>query len=158
MNKKKIIFTFLIIIIIVSIISFIAFNRFNQKQNLDDNNDSTSKLTTSFTNISVQDAYNLIYNQNKDILIIDVPTKGITRYNDTHIENAMWVDDQNFFPIGLETLYGTKKDILIYDDDGDGIGKSYCKKLLNHTYGKIYYLIGGFSAWRAQNYPCWNWN
>lgn len=156
MSTKKLI-SLLLIISIAVIVSFLAYNLYIQKQN-SNNNNHISLLTTSFTNISVQNAYNLIYNQNKNITIIDVPTKGITRYNESHLENAIMVDDESHLPEGLETLFYINNDILIYDDDGVGIGKFYCEKLLNHTYGKIYYMIGGFSEWKEQGYPYWYWN
>ena len=153
MNTKKLV-SILVVTVIVIIIAIVSFSVFNQKQNLDNNNGSVPTLTTSYTNITVQDAYNIIYNENRNITIIDLPTTGITRYNDSHLENAIMIDDQNYLPEGLETLYGTKNDILVYDDDGRGIGISYCcEKLVNHTYGKIYYLIGGFSEWKLQGYP-----
>jgi len=41
----------------------------------------------------------IIYNQNKNIAIIDVPTMGVTRYNKSHLENAILIDDQNYLRV-----------------------------------------------------------
>jgi len=144
----------LITVIIIS--GAAVFVLYMQEQDLDSNNGSKSNLTTDYTTITVQEAYDLVYNQKKNIMIIDVPTMGITRYNESHLENAIMVGDQSYLPEGMETLYNTTKDILIYDDDGRGTGLFYCEQLINHTYGKVYYLTGGFSEWKAQGYPYWN--
>ena len=150
--KKKILISILLLIIIVGIIiSIFSFNiiNFNHKNN------SEKTINTNFTEITVEEAYNIIYVQKKDIIIIDVPTEGITRFEEAHLKNAIMIYDENYLPEGLESLYETKSDILIYDDDGTSIGISYCEELTNHTYGKIYYLIGGFSEWKNQGYPYW---
>ena len=157
MNIKKVIIILLVIVIFSSII-IVSYIIIDQKHNLNNNNDSIPTLTTCYTNITAQKAYNIIYYENKNITIIDVPTTGITRYNESHLEDAIMIDDQKYFPEGIETLYNTKNDILIYDDDGMGTGIFYCEKLINHTYGKIYYLTGGFSEWKKQGFPYWSWN
>ena len=156
MNKKIIIPITLLITVIVIIIAIVGFIVINQNTN--NKNNSIPSVKTGYINITVQNAYDLIYNQNKNITVIDVPTMGITRYNESHLENAIMIDDQKYLPEGMETLYNIINDILIYDDDGRGAGIFYCEKLVNHTDGKIYYLIGGFSEWKEQGYPFWSWD
>ena len=153
MKKKILISILLLLIIIAIIISIFSFNIINL--NFNHKNNSKNNNNTNYSKITAEEAYNIIYVQKKDIIIIDVPTEGITRYEEAHLENAIMIHDENNLPEGLESLYDTKSDILIYDDDGTSIAIYYCDQLINHTYGKIYYLIDGFSEWKNQGYPYW---
>ena len=119
--------------------------------------ESNRILTTSFTNITVGDAFELI-NKSKNINIIDDPTHCHCRYDDEHIGDpprfeAIKISDLKALPKSIRTLYNTTNDTIVYDDDGKGEGIVHCKTLINHTYGAIYYLEGGLNAWKKENYP-----
>ena len=156
MKKNIIIYSFVIVVVFILIVIF-GYIFINQENN-QNNNGVDNNLTTSYTNITVQEAYNKLYINNENIIIIDVPSLGITRYNESHLENAIMIDDQIKLPEGIEGLFYTDKDVLIYDDDGRGTGIYYCKKLINKFYGEIYYLSGGFTEWKNNDYPYWSWN
>lgn len=123
-------------------------------------NSETDKqqYTTSFSNITVQDAYHLLNNTTQNINLIDNPRGCDCRYDSEHIglENkfeAIKITDYKSLPHGIITLYNTTNITIIYDDYGDGHAYMDCLKLMGHVYGKVYYLEGGMAAWKAKGYP-----
>ena len=98
--------------------------------------------TLSYAIISPEDAQELI-SANHDLVIADV--RGCDcDYDEGHIPDAIWQVNPTLF-------YNTTSDILVYCQDGLSC-VTFCKDLLNHTYGEIYALEGGINAWKNAGY------
>ncbi len=159
MREKKMVFITVfaaIVLVIVGLSYFILNGGLDQ-----DNTENTDDLnyTSTYSELSIHEVYDLIYNQSKDIILVDVPSTGISRYNESHLENALLIHSKNHFPQGIKSLYKTKKDVIFYDDFddlGDEFGIYNCKQLVNHTYGNIYYMQGGLTDWIEYGYPYWS--
>ena len=98
--------------------------------------------TLSYGIISPEDAQELI-SAKPDLVIADVRSCDCD-YDEGHIPDAIWQVDSTL-------LYNTTNDILVYCQDGLSCG-TFCKDLLNHTYGAIYALEGGINAWKNAGY------
>jgi len=138
-----------ILVILIVIISLISITTFALSTDLigiktDDSKklDAQQTYTTYFTNIAPQDA-NALINNNSDIIIVDVRSCECD-YDKGHLPNAIWAID----PI---QFYNTTSDILIYCSDGS-ISVSFCQQLINHIYGELYFLRGGFNSWENAGY------
>ena len=142
MNKKIIVFgSFLTVFLILIIPSVKAI----ESHNVENNN--KIPYTTIFYNITPKEAYNLI-NNTENLTIIDC--RGLEgcshcQFNRGHLPGAELNDNPT-------TLYQNTADILVYSVNGN-VGEDFCLDLLNHVYGKIYNLIGGYNAWVAAGYP-----
>jgi rhodanese-like protein len=150
-----------IIIIVAIALCLVTFSYFIfiDKSFFNNNGYGDLELTANYTHISAHDLFDLIYNQNKDLILVDVPSIGDSRYYESHLESAILIHDKNHFPLGVKSLYNSSKDVVFYDDFddlGDYFGVRYCKELINHTYGKIYYLDGGLTNWIEEGYPYWS--
>jgi rhodanese-related sulfurtransferase len=98
--------------------------------------------TLSYAIISPEDAQELISTK-PDLIIADV--RGCDcDFDEEHIPDAIW-------QVNPTLLYNTTNDILIYCQDGLS-SVTFCKDLLNHTYGAIYVLEGGINAWKNAGY------
>lgn len=106
------------------------------------------QYTSLYTNVPPQAAYNLI-NTTNNLSIIDCRGRegcGSCQFNNQgHIPGAEL--NQNSL-----TLYNYTTDILVYSKNGS-VGEGFCQELVNHVYGEIYNLEGGFEAWKAAGYP-----
>jgi len=95
--------------------------------------------TTSYKNINVSQAKQLM--SESKLTIIDCrPGCGSCQFNKGHIPGAQLSTKPNAFVNWTD-------DILAYCNDGS-YGEKFCEQLVNHTYGKIYNLEGGWNAWR----------
>lgn len=99
--------------------------------------------TTSYTAIDPKAAYEFVFNNSNPLTIVDVRSCDCD-YEKGHIPNAIW---QTYAP----SLYETTSDLLVYCNDGE-LSVTFCEKLLNHTFGAIYYLEGGINAWEDAGY------
>lgn len=102
--------------------------------------------TSSFQNVSVDEAYYLI-NTTENLTIIDC--RGLEgcstcQFNRGHLPGA----DLNDNPT---TLYNAKTGILAYSKNGT-VGADFCSDLVDHVYGRIYNLQGGWESWSACSY------
>ena len=94
--------------------------------------------TTSYSLVNASQAKELIESNN--ITIVDC-TGGCKPCNYKYrILDALWEDNP-------ENLYNETSDIIAYSSKGDHITEEFCVGLLNHTYGEIYFLAGGYDAW-----------
>ena len=101
-----------------------------------------NKYTTTYENVTPQEAYNLIKNDS-NLIVVDV--RGCPcHYNKEHLPHAIWDTNVNDF-------YNTTKDLLIYCETGY-TSTQFCKKLVGHVYGRIYNLEGGIEAWKKAGY------
>lgn len=107
----------------------------------------TKSYTSYYTNVTAEVAWDLI-NTTSNITIIDcrgLEDCGKCQFkNQGHLPGA----ELNENPL---SLYNTSENILVYSLDGT-VGENFCKDLVNHVYGRIYNLEGGFEAWEAAGY------
>jgi rhodanese-related sulfurtransferase len=104
---------------------------------------TTPQYTMSYVNINVSTAKELIETSSfLNLTIADC--SGGCHYcfwkSGEYIPYAQWIE----FP---DALYNSTFDILVYCRDGTK-SKNFCEHLLNHVYGKIYNLEGGYRAWK----------
>jgi len=140
-NKKlERIVTIVLVLIIVIALIFLSTDFFwANKSNL--SNEGT--ITTSYSFIFPETAYEFMKNTNHNLTIVDMRSCKC-KYDGEHIPGAIW----NVNPI---SFYNTTDDLLVYDELGvDNIG--FCENLVNHTYGKILCLQGGIEAWKNAGY------
>lgn len=95
--------------------------------------------TTSYTTIDPKTAYELVFNDSNPLTIVDIRSCDCD-FDEEHIPDAIW-------QVNPTLLYNTTNDILIYCQDGLS-SVTFCKDLLNHTYGAVYVLEGGINAWK----------
>jgi rhodanese-related sulfurtransferase len=100
------------------------------------------KVTTSFTSLSPQEAYDLM-NNSVNLTIIDCSSCQCS-YNRAHIVDAIWDDTPSHY-------YNLTTDVLAYCQNG-AVSLAFCNELVNHTYGEIFHIAGGFSAWKATGF------
>ena len=103
--------------------------------------------TTSFSNIAPSEAYDLI-NDSSNLKVVDI--RGLEgcsscQFNKGHLPSA----ELNSNPM---SLYNLTKDVLVYSKNG-AVGDDFCQDIVDHVYGKIYNLEGGYNAWVAAGYP-----
>ena len=107
-------------------------------------------LTTSYEAITAENAYNLI-NTSQQFYIIDTRPCSC-KYNAEHIG-----EEDNFeaiLPLENDSeLYNLSIDLIIYDSFGGDNAITYCERFVNHTYGKICYIEGGFQSWKNRSFP-----
>ena len=131
----------LIIICIIAAVDIAMPYIFPEQQN------NETGFTQKYTNVTAQEAYDLI-NNTVNLTIIDC--RGLEgcsqcQFNKGHLPGA----EQNQNSL---TLYNWTNDILVYSKDGT-IGAQFCQELINHVYCKIYNLIGGYTSWENAGYP-----
>jgi len=133
----------LVIIVLVAVVIILA----AALSNVAEEQTSASTIvqpsyTTTFTNIDVQEAKNLIESE-QNLIVADIRSCDCD-YNKGHLPHAVWQTSPS-------SLYGTTSDVIVYCQDGlESI--SFCQDLLDNTYGGIYYLEGGFNAWKNAGY------
>jgi len=148
-NGKKIPFLEIIFVIIL----ILAILNFWIWANPDENEDNNGviKYTSSYTNLNVDEAWTFINTTTENLTIIDC--RGLEgcstcQYNRGHLPGA----ERNDNPL---TLYNYSTNILVYSVNGT-VGATFCEDLVNHVYGKIFNLAGGWDAWKA-HYDDYGW-
>jgi len=104
----------------------------------------TPHLTTTYQNITVPQAKTLIATT-QNLSVVDVRGLegcGQCQFNKGHLPNATRIEDPTVF-------YNSTCDILVYSVEGS-VGARFCDELMNHVYGNVYNLEGGWTAW--ENY------
>ena len=108
-------------------------------------------LTAFYSAISPEEAYELI-NTSLEVAIIDVRSACPCNYDTEHIgEEGKFKAIKNVQK-EADQFYNVTIDLLIYDMDGGSDAINYCELLVNHTYGKICYIEGGFASWKNKNF------
>jgi len=109
------------------------------------------KLTSTYKNIDIEVAYNLI-NKSKNLAIIDC--RGLEGCGPCQIKKDGRLNfDFVYLNQNPYVHFNTTKNLLIYSTNGTVAEEDFCKILVNHVYGKIYNLKGGFEAWKNRGYP-----
>ena len=141
LKREKKIQTILIIVLIL--ISIVAVLGLTYIINTNDNGQGELTITKSYSGITPRIASDLM-NTSDNLVIVDV-RECKCNYNKGHLIDATWeINPSNFF--------NTTSDLLIYDNWED-ICIEFCEKLVNNTYGVIYFLEGGINAWNNAGYP-----
>ena len=142
--KSETIVTIILLIIVVIAAIYIAnFYLFSQ--------DDEIKFTSSYKNIEPETAYKII-NKTKNLVIIDC--RGLEGCGSCQIKNEGRLDfDFVYLNQNPYVHFNTTENLLIYSKNGTAAEEDFCKILLNHVYGKIYNLKGGFEAWKEAGYP-----
>ena len=136
------------IIIVISCAFVFAFDVFDIMP--DNDVDTSPQRTTEYSALSAEAAYDFINTTTHNLTIIDARDCKC-RYDTAHIGAPPYFEA--IHSINWENYYNTTDDILVYDDAGDNEAIEYCGNLVNHTYGKLFYLERGFSAWNQSQYP-----
>ena len=107
--------------------------------------------SSSYKNINPEAAYNLI-NKTSNLIIIDC--RGLEGCGPCQIKSDGRLDfDFVYLNINPLVHYNTTENLLVYSKNGTVAEEDFCKELVNHVYGKIYNLKGGFDAWKKAGYP-----
>jgi hypothetical protein len=113
--------------------------------------ESEIKLTSKYKNIDEDAAYKLI-NKSKNLVIIDC--RGLEGCGSCQIKRDGRLDfDFVYLNENPYIHYNTTENLLIYSTNGTVAEEDFCKILVNHVYGKIYNLKGGYEAWKNRGYP-----
>lgn len=149
-NDKKFSIFLTISLALILVLAVVVF-AFSNGVFSDDENNDLPKYTTTFSTITPKEAYEII-NTTEELLVIDCREGcNICQFNRGHLPRAiMKVEPQTLHQ--TEGDYQNTTDILIYSLDGTA-GAEFCSELVNHVYGKIYNLAGGYEAWVAAGYP-----
>ena len=150
-DKKEKMLVYIVSLIVVSMALIAVVFLFYTMPSTEHNEvDNTPKITTDYSGISVEDAYDFINTTTNNLTIVD--SRGCScRYDAGHIGAPPYFEAVHV--INWKNYYNTSDDILVYDDNGNDESITFCSNLVNHTYGKIFYLEGGFAAWSKANYP-----
>ncbi len=139
----------LALIIVIAVVLFASSNGIFS----DDENNNVPTYTTTFSNITPKEAYNLI-NTTENLTVIDC--RGLEgcshcQFNQGHLPGAtMNMNSKTLYQNASD--YQNTTDILVYSVNGT-VGVDFCLDLTGHVYGKIYNLAGGYNAWAAAGYP-----
>jgi len=140
-DNKKIQTLLIIIIVIISVSAIIGFTLSSENIN---NEPAVPIITTSYSAILPEDAQNLIMLNETPLIIVDIRSCKC-KYDDGCLPNAIW----NRNPYSFVNL---TEDLLVYsDEDADCI--EFFEELLNNTYSRLFYLEGGYDAWKNAGYP-----
>ena len=144
----------LVMLIAVSCVFVFAFDIFDIMPGNNNNNnknvDTSPQITTEYSALSAEAAYDFINTTTHNLTIIDARDCKCN-YDTAHIGAPP--DFEAIHSVNWKTYYNTTDDILVYDNEGDNEAIEYCENLVNHTYGKLFYLESGYSAWSQANYP-----
>ncbi len=147
MVEEKKLGTLAITILILLGAAAVAFLTISALQTAQKNN--ITGYTQTYKNVTIEEAYNLINkSQNTEYNLTIIDCRGlegcsVCQYKHGHIPGAVRNDN----PI---TLYNLTDDILVYSVNGT-VGAQFCEDLMNHVYGKVYNLEGGWNAWKHHN-------
>ena len=145
-NLRLIAIITLILILVISSVFVVAFDVFN----IFAEEDTGPHYTTTYAGITIEEAYDFINTTTNNLTIVETRSCKC-KYNSGHIG-----DPPKFEAIhssNWNVFYNTTDDLLLYDEKGELECIEFCENLVGHTYGKIYYLIGGFTAWSQAKYP-----
>ena len=98
-------------------------------------------IESRIVNVNTEQALSLVYSH-ESLTIID--GRDLLFYNYSRIPGSIWIDNIN-------TFISETKDILLYADGNDIL--NIAKTLLKNNDGNVYYIEGGFEAWKEKGYP-----
>ena len=150
-NKKILVF---IIIAIVAIstsaaIGFTYFYGITDDGNVEEPPELV--LTSTYSALSPAEAYDLI-NTSEQVIIIDARGRCPCNYDTEHIGKEDSFKALKRIEPEFSEFFNETSGIIIYDDGGT-TAIEWCEGLVNHTYGKICLITGGFDSWKNSGYP-----
>lgn len=140
-NKKELLYVYKMLLFIIILVIGVLILVFSFTQILENNNINTLKYTNSYETINVTVSKELIEKGNITVIDCRGGCKDCV-WKNGHLPNAEWNNNYEFF-------YNTTENLLVYCQDGKK-SKVFCENLVNHTYGKLYCLDGGFNTWKNQ--------
>ena len=152
-SKNKKILVFLIIaIVVISTSVAIGFTYFYWIEE-DGSNEGPIEivLTSTYSALSPVEAYDLI-NTSEQVIIIDVRGRCPCNYDTEHIGKEDSFKALKRTEPEFSEFFNETSDIIIYDDGGT-TAIEWCEGLVNHTYGKICLITGGFNSWKNSGLP-----
>ena len=115
----------------------------------DSQNDIYEGFAQYYSNISVVEAYDLI-NSTTDVNLSIIDVRGLEGCgtcqfkNKGHLPGAVLNSNPN-------SLFNTTAIFIIYSVNGT-VGANFSQQLMNHVYGMIYNIEGGFEAWKEAGF------
>ena len=115
----------------------------------DSQNNFYEGYAQNYTNISVAEAYDII-NTTTDMNLSIIDVRGLEGCGSCQFKNKGHLPGAvlNSNP---DSLFNSTAIFIVYSVDGT-IGANFSQQLVNHVYGKIYNLEGGFEAWQDAGY------
>ncbi|MCK4365966.1 MAG: rhodanese-like domain-containing protein [Thermoplasmatales archaeon] len=151
-KNKKILVFIIIAIVAISTSATIGFTYFYWIAE-DGSNEGPIELvlTSTYSALSPVETYDLI-NSSEQVIIIDVRSRCPCNWDTEHIGlednfRALKRTEPEFSEFFNET-----SDIIICDNGGT-TAIEWCEGLVNHTYGKICLITGGFDSWKNNGLP-----
>lgn len=143
-NKKILVFLIVLILAIGTAIGFTYYFGFSSEGNT--NGSTEPVLTTTYSSLSPLETYDLI-NSSEQFIVIDVRSRCPCNWDTEHVGLNNTFRALKRTDLDYSEFYNETSDIIIYDDGGT-TAIEWCEGLVNHTYGKICYIEGGFPSWR----------
>lgn len=105
-----------------------------------------SRSNLSTTNVSIEEAHELIKN-NEDIIILDVRTAE--EFKSGHIPNAINIS-YSILPVRVHELEKYKDKMVLVHCQSGGRSVSAVSTLEKNQFTKIYHMSRGFGAWKYE--------
>lgn len=109
----------------------------------------------SYTDISVQTAYDMINNKTlyPDLFILDV--RDQYEYEGNHLYNATLIPRLEIDSRISELLPYNDTEIIVYCMTGGRSALASQNLTENHNFTKIYNMLGGINTWIGAGFPVW---
>ncbi|KKN01367.1 hypothetical protein LCGC14_1128440 [marine sediment metagenome] len=109
----------------------------------------------SYTDISVQEAYNMIQDDSlyPNLVILDVREQY--EYDENHLYNATLIPRLEIDDRISELLPYNDTEIIVYCRTGGRSAMASQNLDENHHFTKIYNMLGGINAWIDAGFPVW---
>ena len=132
-----------IALVLITIIAsvYLLYPSFTQ----DSQNDIYEGYALYYTNISVAEAFDTI-NTTTDINLSIIDVRGLEGCGTCQFKNKGHLPGAvlNSNP---DSLFNSTAIFIVYSVNGT-VGANFSQQLVNHVYGKIYNIDGGFEAWK----------
>ncbi len=153
MKLKKILILslFTLFLFTIAILMNVDINTTLVTNDNDQQDDNRLKLSNPYTNITAEEAYNMIYNKTlyPDLLALDV--RGQSEYDSGHICNATLIPHTQLESRISELEPFKDTEIVVYC--GSGVRSVIaCEILDSHDFTKVFNMLGGMSAWNSEGY------
>jgi rhodanese-related sulfurtransferase len=142
-RKQVILIAILVLITVIALAFLVVEGNLTEKKPI-------KKYTSLYTNISAQAAYDLIKTKTNNLIIIDVRSCKCN-YDKEHIGDLPLFE--SIHNTSWYSYYNKTDDLLVYDTYGNQESIEFCENLVNHTYGEIFNLDGGITAWKKLGFP-----
>jgi len=142
-ENKKIQVILISILVIISAGAVIGYTYILESE-VKDNEPTGPFLATFYTELSAEEAKNLIETNETPLIILDIRDCKCN-YNTGHLPNATW----NVNPY---SFWNKTEDLLVYSNKNNE-SIFFCERLINNTYSRLFYLDGGYEAWKNAGYP-----